>query len=216
MKLHPVLIAAALSVALATPAAAQSAAQPDGFVRLGGARVKLADDGDIFLNGALDPQAGYETPDDWVVSGDVGYFVLDNVAVQFSATSPATTPNIPAGSLAGLPNLGTDEFSVFGLTGVWHPLRGGRVSPYVGAGVAYLHVWDIEDGLAANLDIQDAFGPVVQAGVEVAIDERFGVFVEARQAFIETDASGDIGPLRVTAEPELDPFILQAGALFRF
>ena len=216
MKLVNILLAATIAAGAAFPAQAQDVAQPNGYARLGFARLKLADDGDIFIAGTQDPQADYETPEDWIFAADLGWFVLDQVAVQLSATTPATTENIPAGSLAGVPNLGTDTFSLFGLTGVWHPLRGGPVSPYVGAGLAYFHVWDIDDGVAANLDIDDAFGPVVHAGVEVAIGQRWGLYAEARKAFIETDASGDLGPIRVTAEPELDPFLLQAGAVLRF
>ena len=86
----------------------------------------------------------------------------------------------------------------------------------LGAGLAWHHTWDTDDGLAANLRIGDAVGPVVQGGIEVPIGARFGVYVEARKAFYSVDASGDLGPARVTAEPKLDPFILQAGAVLRF
>ena len=152
-----------------TKAQAQDVAQPDFYARLGVARIKLADDGPIFLNGVQDPNADYETPEDWILSGELGWFVHPRFALQVSATTPATTSNIPAGSLAGLPNLGDDSFSIFTLTGNFHPLRGGPVSPYVGAGLAWHHTWDTDDGLAANLRIGDAVGPVVQAGVEVPL-----------------------------------------------
>ncbi|MGZ8281520.1 MAG: OmpW/AlkL family protein [Allosphingosinicella sp.] len=216
MKPSHILLVASAAAFVATPGQAQEAAQPDGYARLGVARVKLADEGEIFINGVQDPQAGYSTPEDWVVSAELGWFVLDQVAVQVSATSPATTSNIPAGSLAGLPSLGDDSFSVFTLTGNFHPLRGGPISPYVGGGLAWHHTWDTDDGLAANLEIGDAVGPVVQAGVEVALGGRFALYFEARQAFYSVEASGDLGPLRVTADPELDPFFVQGGAVIRF
>lgn len=216
MKFSTKILAATLAAGLAVPVQAQDVVQPDFYARLGVARVKLADDGPIFINGVEDPQADYTTPEDWVASAELGWFVHHQIAVQVSATTPATTSNLPAGSLAGLPSLGDDSFSLFSLTGIWHPLRGGPVSPYVGAGLVWHHTWDTDDGLAANLRIGDAVGPVVQAGLEVPIGQRFGVYAEVRKAFYSVDASGDLGPLRVTAEPELDPFILQAGAVLRF
>ena len=215
MRLSAALIALT-AAAMAMPAQAETQNQPDGYVRLGVARIKLADDGDIFVNDVQDPNADYRTPDNWVATADIGWFVLDKVAVQVSATSPATTANVPAGSLAGLPSLGDDTFSLFTLTGVFHPLRGRTVSPYVGAGVAWHHTWDTDDGFASNLSIGDDLGPVVQAGVEVAVTPVVGVYVEARHAWITVSASGDLGPARVTADAELNPFIVQAGVLLRF
>ena len=216
MRLLIALPIALASAATTIPASAQGVAAPDGFVRVGIARIKLADDGDVFVNGVQDPQADYVTPEVWVANVDVGYFVLDPVAVMFSATTPGTTSNVPAGSLAGVPNLGDDTFSLFTLTATYHPLRGGRVSPYAGGGIALQHVWDVDDGVATNLDIGDGWGPVVQGGVEVAINHRFGLYVDARFAWIENEATGNLGPAFVTAEPVLNPFVVQAGALIRF
>lgn len=216
MRLLNAILAATLAVGLAIPAQAQEAAPSNFYARLGVARIKLADEGPIFINGVQDPQAGYTTPDVWVASAELGWFAHENIALQVSATSPGETSNVPAGSLAGLPNLGDDTFSIFTLTANYHPLRGGPVSPYVGGGLAWHHTWDTDDALAANLEIGDAVGPVVQGGLEVPIGQRFGVYVEARYAWYSVDASGDLGALRVTAEPKLDPFILQAGAVLRF
>src|SRR3546814_16201824 len=90
-----------------------------------------------------------DLPEKWVANIELGYFVLDTVAIQFAGTTPATTPNKPAGSLEAVPNLGNDKFSIFTLTGTYHPLRGGPVSPYVGAGVATQHVWSLEDEIGS-------------------------------------------------------------------
>lgn len=211
-----VVCAMLIAAVTAEPALAQSADQPDGYARLGVARIRLVDKGKIFINGVQDPNADYRTPERWVANVDLGWFVTRNVAVQLSATTPATTSNVPAGSLQGLPNLGNDTFSIFTLTGIYHPLRGGRVSPYVGGGVALQHVWDTDDRLAQNLRVDDAVGPVIQGGIEIAINQRFGAYFDARKAFLTADASGDLGPNRVTAKAKLDPFIMQAGLLVRF
>ncbi len=207
------ILAATLPVA---PGYAQSTDPTDSFVRVGVSRIRLADEGRIFVNGVRDENADYKTPEKWVASAELGHFVLDQVAVQVSGTTPATTQNIPAGSLDGLPNLGNDTFSIFTLTGTFHPLRGSSFSPYVGAGVGVQKVWSTEDRFASNLSIHDAFGAVVQGGFEVAVSERFGVFFDAKKGFWDANASGDLGPAKVTAVAKLDPLLLQAGVLFRF
>lgn len=214
MKLRTSLLAGVLAAACAMPAAAQTA--PNSFARVGVTRIKLADEGLVSVNGTVDPSADYTTPERWVASAAIGTFVAGNLAVEVGATTPGTTANIPAGSLTGTPNLFDDTFSIFTLTGTYHPLRGGTVSPYVGGGIGWQHVWKVKERLASNVEVGDAVGPVIQAGVDVNVSDRFGLFVEGKKAFWKNDASGDLGPVHITARAELDPFILQAGGVIRF
>ncbi|TFI59076.1 hypothetical protein E2493_06000 [Sphingomonas parva] len=217
MKFRTSLLTAALLAATAAmPAAAQSSDDADTFARVGIARIKLADEGTVKINGIVDPAADYTTPERWVASVELGTFVAEKLAVEIGATTPGTTANIPAGSLAGTPNLFDDTFSIFTLTGTYHPLRGGTVSPYVGGGLGWQHVWSKKERLASNVEVGDAVGPVIQGGVDFNVSDRFGVYVEAKKAFWKNDAAGDLGPAHITAKAELDPFILQAGALIRF
>jgi outer membrane protein W len=205
-----------LGMGMAAPAAAQTSSDANGFVRVGVTRVRLADKGEIFINGTLVPGAGYRTPTKWGAAGELGFFVLRNLSLQVGATSPVSTSNTPAGTLAGTPNLGSDRFSIFTATATFHPLRGGIVSPYAGGGIALQKVWSTRDALATNLTVHDARGPVIQAGVEVRLANRFGVFFDAKKAFYKADASGDLGPAHITAVAKLDPLLLQAGAILRF
>ncbi len=180
--------------------------------------MRLVDKGKIYVNGTYDPAADYATPEKWVANFDLGYFVARPIAVQISATTPMTTPNLPTGSLLGTPNLGDDKFSIFTATATWHPLRGHVVSPYIGGGIAWQHVWSIKDEFAQNLKIDDAVGPVIQGGFEIPVHRQFGLFFDVKKAFYKTDASGTIlgGAVSITAKPQLDPLILTAGALIRF
>lgn len=216
MKHHRRVSAALAASILATPVSAQSGVQPDTFVRLGVAHIDLADKGSVFVNGVQDPSADYVTDKDWIGSIEVGHFVHPNVAARLAGTTPAKTFNLPAGSLAGTPNLFDDTSSNFTLTATWHPLRGQVFSPYVGGGIGLNKIWKTQERLATDVKISDSHGPVIQAGVEVDVNDRFGVYFDAKKAFWSADASGFLGPLRITAEAELDPVILQAGVLFRF
>lgn len=202
---------ALLAVLSASPALAQ-----DTFVRVGVAHIDMADDGKIFVNGVRDPGADYETDKDFAGYFEIGHFVLPSVAVRLSGTTPTETFNLPRGSLDGTPNLGNDTSSTFTASATFHPLRGQRFSPYIGGGIGLNKIWSTEDRLATDLKIGDSHGPLIQAGIEVDISERFGLYLDAKKGFWSADASGFLGPAFVTAEAELDPVLLSAGALIRF
>lgn len=213
MMMKTALLIATLT---ATPALAQADIQPDTFVRVGVTHIDMADKGPVFVNGVRDPGADYETDKDYVGTFEVGHFFHPDIAVRVAGSTPAKTHNLPAGSLAGLPNLGNDTSSNFTLTATYHPLRGGRFSPYVGGGIGLNKIWSTEDALATDLEIKSAHGPVIQAGIEFDVSDRFGVYVDAKKGFWSAEASGFLGAARVTAEAELDPVLLSVGALFRF
>lgn len=222
MRKHTFALAAAslVGLAVASPATAQDAG--DAFARVAASRTKLIDKGDIRVNGTLDPTADYETRATFHGTLTAGYYVFDRVALEASISTPATTNNIPAGSLAGTPNLGDDEFIMATLGASVHPFKG-RVSPYVGGGIVRQFTTQERDGLAVGLDIPNAHGPYVQAGVDVAMTDRWGFFAEVRKAFYHTNASGLL-PLDATytsfaavaAKAELDPLTFQLGLTAKF
>lgn len=210
----------AVALAICTPAFAQEAG--DIVARAGVARTKLVDKGEIFVNGVEDPQAGYRTRDAYhgILSGT--YFPIKGVGIDASISSPATTNNIPAGNLAGTPNLGDDEFVLATVGGRVQPLSG-RVSPYISGGIQFQLTTQERDGLGVGLNIPSSNGPYVEAGVEFNVSRRWGVFAAARKAWYHTNASGLL-PLdatftsfaQVDARAVLNPFTIQAGILTRF
>ena len=173
------LALAATAVVCPTLAVAQEAG--DGFVKIGVARTKLVDKGEISVNGTVDPTAGYETRATKHGTLSAGYFLIDHVAVEASVATPATTNNVPAGSLAGTPNLGDDEFVVATLGLSFHPIKRGAFSPYVGGGFQYQFTTQERDGLGVNLDSPNSHGPYVHGGVNVRVGERLGVYADVRR-----------------------------------
>lgn len=211
---------AVLALATAAPAAAQQAGEVT--VQASVARTKLVDKGDIFVNGAQDPNAAYATREAYHSIVGVSWFPIDHVALDASISTPATTNNIPAGSLAGTPNLGDDEFVLGTIGASFHPLSG-RVRPYVGGGWALQFTSQERDGLAVGLNIENTSGPYVNGGVKVGITDRLDVFADVRKAWYTTGASGRL-PLDatytvfadVTADAQLDPLTIQLGLGTRF
>ncbi len=217
MKRSILMVGAALAAVTMADTAAYAQDAGEAYVRAGVARTKLIDAGQVFSDGVLDPAADYETRDAYHVVIGGGYYVLDSLALDASISTPATTNNIPAGSLAGLPNLGDDEFTLLSLGASFHPLRG-PIRPYVGGGIQVQVTTQERDGLAVGLNIPNAHGPYVNAGVNVALTPSLDLFVDARRAWYHTNATGRL-PLDATfttfanivATAELDPLTVQIG-----
>jgi outer membrane protein W len=206
-------VASVLASIGAMPALAQEAG--DSFVKVAASRTKLVDKGEVRTNGVLDPAADYETREAFHGTFSGGKFIMDKVALEFSVSTPLTTNNIPAGSLAGLPNLGDDEFILLTAGASFHPFKG-PISPYVGGGLQVQITTQERDGLANGLNIPHAHGPYVQGGVNFALSDKLGIFADVRKAFYHTNASGLLAGNQVNAKAVLDPLTVQIGGIARF
>jgi outer membrane protein len=85
------------------------------------------------------------------------------------------------------------------------------VTPYVGAGLGYMHVFGTRDGVVTDLTVNSAFGAVLQAGVDVALTDNIGVFADLKKYFISTTASGSLGGMPITANARVDPLVVSTG-----
>ena len=219
-KNSAMLCSAALAAVLALPAQAQEAGEVN--IQVAAARTKLVDKGQVFTDGVLDPAADYTTRE--AIHGVVGmeYFPVDRFSIGASISTPATTNNLPAGSLAGLPNLGDDEFVLATIGGSFYPVTG-PVRPYVGGGLQVQITTQERDALAVDLNIPGASGPYVNGGVKVAVGPSFDIFADVRKAWYSTNATGLL-PLDATytnfaevdAKAVLDPLTIQVGIGTRF
>ena len=204
------------------PTAAHAQQAGDFVLRAGVARTKLVDKGQISVNGVVEPADGYRTRDAYhgILSGS--YFPINGFAIDASISTPATTNNVPAGELAGTPNLGDDEFVMATIGARVQPFRG-KLSPYLSAGLQLHFTTQERDGLGVDLNIPNANGPYVEGGVEYNVNRRWGVFAAVRKAWYNTEASGQL-PLdatfttfaQVNAHAILNPVTIQAGILTRF
>ena len=111
------------------------------FVHFGSSYVKQADVATLFVLGTPVPGAGFSTEGDLTMSFEAGVFLRGGWAIAASGTVPTTISNIAAGSLTGLGNLGDESVGYYSATGQYHFNMRGPISPYVGAGVGYMHVF---------------------------------------------------------------------------
>ena len=99
-----------------------------------------------------------------------------------------------------------------------------NVRPYLGLGMTYFWWIDVDPGAdtiplgVTRTTLSDEFGFVLQAGTDIAIgDSGFGLTIDAKRYFVDTTArwySGDA--LAIETRHQLDPWVLSAGASYRF
>jgi outer membrane protein len=206
--------AALAALAVAAPAQAQDASR--WFVHLGPALVSPDEDAAMTAGGQ--PLAGANVSIDsrWTLEGEIGYFVTPNIAIAVAAGFPPTFKVDTAGTLAGMGTAGKMTGGPAGVLVQYHFNPEGRFQPYVGAGASFLVVFDTDDGLMTELKAKSAVGTALQAGANIMIDDRWGLFVDVKKAWVGTVATGNLGPAPVRAKVDVDPIVTNFGLTYRF
>jgi outer membrane protein len=211
---------AALTVAATVGLAGHSAfgQEPDSryFVRVGPALVQLADEASINIGGGPVPGSGIATDDQVTLALEFGRTFAENWSASVTVGVPPTTDVDGAGTLAAYGRLGEITYGPMVVAVQRRFNRGGRVQPYLGGGAAFFHVFDSGDGAIQNIEVDDAFGPMVQAGAYFGIGDRWGAFVDVKHAILKADATASIGAIPVEAEVDLDPVVVFIGLSRRF
>ncbi len=94
----------------------------------------------------------------------------------------------------------------------------GPIKPYVGAGVQYIKFFSEDSKLGGiKMDVDDAFGFALQAGVDVEIGGGWYMNADVKHSFLDTkvtltDDDGDIARVK----HELDPWTVSVGIGYRF
>ncbi|RMF11187.1 MAG: OmpW family protein [Alphaproteobacteria bacterium] len=146
---------------------------------------------------------------------DFTYFFTDNIAAELIlAVTPhdvtavdTTLGDVPVGDTTLLPPT---------LTLQYHFMPRQQMSPYVGVGVNYTHFFDVDaaGGTVTDLDLDDSFGLVLQAGIDFALGDRWVVNADVKKVWINTDASLNGGAIE--ADVDIDPWIFGLGVGYRF
>lgn len=143
---------------------------------------------------------------------DITYFFTDHIAAELiAATSKHSikttgTANLDLGEVWALPPT---------LTAQYHFSPFSTVRPYVGAGLGYL-VWynegDYGSGVT-NVDYDDGIIYALQTGVDVALNDHWVVNADVKKLFHHIDATVNN---TVTADVDLDPWVIGVGIGYRF
>lgn len=140
------------------------------------------------------------------------YFLTDHLAVELiagttkhTATAKGPGTDLDVKETWVLPPVATLQY---------HFAPASRVSPYVGAGVNYMLFYGDDDLNGFRFDIDDGFGAALQAGVDVALRDRWTLNLDVKKIFFETDAVDRSAGLK--SKISLDPFVTSIGFGYRF
>jgi outer membrane protein len=161
-----------------------------------------------------DPIAGVGASDRISVSKktipeiDLSYFFTPNIAAELVLTYPQKhTVRLDGQDIGSFKHLPPT------LTLQYHFLPGTQLSPYLGAGVNYTRISNVNllNG-AADLD-RNSFGLALQAGVDLKLNDQWSLNFDVKKVQIRADVkSGGATISRV----KLDPLLVGIGLGYRF
>lgn len=197
-------LAAALLLALAAAPAVQA---QDWFVRAGATVVDPKSDTGSLAGGALKADI-----DSQVALGlTLGYHFTPNWALELLASSPfehnVKLNGAKAADFEHLP-------PTLSLQYYFRPEA--RMSPFLGAGVNFTWTFD-EDGrgplAGADVGIENSWGPAVQGGLRVKLQDNWDLVADVR--WIDIDADVDVGGAKV-GTAHVDPLVYSVLLGYRF
>lgn len=199
----------------ASGAGAQGVERAPWLIQAGVTRLAMADDAVVSAGGAPVPGAGVRSDAQVVPSLNVTRFVSPALGVSLAAGLPPRIRYAGTGTLAPAGALLDVRYAAPAVTLLWSPLRTRAVSPYVGAGVTYVHVLSTTDRALAGARVEDDAGPVLQGGVSLFPRARVGAFIDVKKAYVRTIARGHVGGIPAETRLRMDPVVVQAGIAIR-
>ncbi|MEW5705173.1 MAG: OmpW family outer membrane protein [Pseudomonadota bacterium] len=150
---------------------------------------------------------------------DITYFFTEHWAAELIA---AVTPHNVRGENTALGSLDLGDVLLLPptLTLQYHFFPEQNYRPYIGAGVNYTFFLDEDAGASINsIDYDNAFGAALQAGVDISLEpfgfnEHWALNFDVKKIFLNTDVSINGGA--VTADVDIDPWIIGVGLAYRF
>jgi outer membrane protein len=199
-----ILSATAVALVIAAPAYASSPFKAgDVMVRARAINVRPDESGRVSNGDSV------HINDTVVPELDFSYFFTPNVSAELiAAVTPhdvKTSSGINAGSVWLLPPTLTLQYHFTQMTGV---------IPYVGAGVNYTHFYDEKGGALNRVNYDDSFGAVLQAGADIPLEGNWYANVDVKKVYIDTKAT--FSPSGVTANVDIDPWIVGVGVGYKF
>ena len=144
----------------------------------------------------------------------VGYFFSENISVYSVIAFPPTTDADGINNLDGQ-KAAEVTYAPFALTGNYH-FQFGDFQPFVGAGIAYAAILQVEDKDVTDVEADNSFGFVIRLGFDYMLNEKWGISAATNKLFVGTDITGDAGGAPAVVEASLDPWVYSLGANIRF
>jgi outer membrane protein len=159
---------------------------------------------------------------------ELGYFITPNFVLALGTAVPPIThfkaTGFPLVGLTGTNLLGSARYGEIVLLLQYHFNQFGAFQPYFGAGVGYaINFGNISDGLLRNFYWDQNFAFVLQAGADYMLTPNWGVFVDGKKVFFETDSGGlaqspvtGFAVIPTRAHVRVDPWVAGVGITFKY
>jgi len=139
---------------------------------------------------------------------DISYFFSPNLAAELVLTYPQKHDVSVAGS-----KIGSFKHLPPTLTLQYHFLPAGTIDPYLGAGVNYTRISNVDlNGGNITLD-KSSWGLALQAGVDIKLDRNWSINVDVKKVQIRSDvhlAGEQVSRIKI------DPVLFGVGVGYRF
>ena len=184
----------------------------DFMIRAGGTVVPPDASGEVSAAGVPIAGSDADVSTEVIPSATLTYFFTRNIAAELFCCF-AKHQAEAEGSIAALGEVA--DFWIFppAVTLQYHFDNMGGFKPYVGAGVQYIHFFN-EKSNYGSVEIDDAFGFTLQAGVDVEIGGGWYLNADVKKTWIDTEVNWTTAGLQ--ADVDVDPWIFTVGLGYRF
>ena len=200
-------IALALSLAAICVVANQAAAQQSPW-QVRARAVNISPDNKSDSIGGVGASDRLTVSDKTIPEVDISYYFTPNWSAELILTYPQKHDVMLDGA-----NIGTFKHLPPTLTAQYHFLPDAQFSPYLGVGVNYTRISNVNllNG-AADLE-KDSFGFAVQAGVDFKLDKNWSLNLDVKKVQIRSDVIS--GGAKISAV-KVDPWLVGVGVGYRF
>ena len=205
------------AVALAAALAAGAAVAQSNVVKIGVSQYTTNSRTTGITGIGVPPGADAETGDATTLIFEYERLLTPNLGIELALGIP---PRIEANATGSVAFLGDDVFSARSVSPVllltYHfGQPGDRWRPYIGGGINYTHFSDIESRLASSVEMSDSVGWAVKAGVDYALNQRWGVFGSVSALDVKSDLVAS-GTTVLQTTIDFRPVIYSLGVSYRF
>jgi outer membrane protein W len=155
------------------------------------------------------------------IGAGLNFFLSDRVSIEAKAAALESRlrVRIVGTDFIATANLGKAKIYPISAVLQWHLAEHGTIRPYIGAGVAYVILHNVNRSVsssATGIHFKDPTGLVVDGGLEFNLSKRFGIYGDARYIPVETKSTATFVGTSSSVEMNVRPLIVSAGLAWRF
>ncbi|MBE9489944.1 MAG: OmpW family protein [Bacteroidetes bacterium] len=93
---------------------------------------------------------------------------------------------------------------------------GGKLKPYLGAGINYTIFYGIDEGDVVGMDYDNSVGFSLQGGLDYDLNGKWFLNLDIKKLILKTDVSVDTGEGVLPVEVDIDPLVIGFGVGMKF